>query len=77
LYRLPDVLKAETVYIVEGEKDTDRLWSLGIPATTNPHGAKKWREEYNQPLAGKQMVILPDNDKPGEQHTLQVARFTI
>lgn len=34
LYCLPETLKAETVYIVEGEKDADRLWSLGIPATT-------------------------------------------
>jgi hypothetical protein len=35
LYNLPEVLKAETVYIVEGEKDADRLCSLGftLPVT--------------------------------------------
>lgn len=74
LYRLPEILKAETLYIVEGEKDVDRLWSLGIPATTNPQGAGKWREEYNHSLAGKRVVIVPDNDEIGEQHTRQVAR---
>ena len=74
LYRLSNLLMAETVYVVEGEKDADRLWSLGIPATTNPQGAGKWRFEYNEYLRGKHVVIIPDNDKVGEQHALQVAR---
>jgi putative DNA primase/helicase len=74
LYRLPEILKVETVYIVEGEKDADRLWSMGIPATTNPQGAGKWREEYSESLRDKQVVIVPDNDDVGEQHALQVAR---
>jgi hypothetical protein len=74
LYRLPQILKADTVYVVECEKDADRLWSLGFPATTSPHGAGKWREEYSQYLASKRVVILPDNDESGEQHVLQVAR---
>src|SRR5215210_5483238 len=42
LYHLSEILKAKTVYIVEGEKDADRLWSLGIPTATNPQGAGKW-----------------------------------
>jgi len=74
LYRLPQLLMADTAYVNEGEKDTDRLWSLGLPATTNPQGAGKWRAEYSQTLAGKRVVILPDNDEPGEPHALQVAR---
>jgi hypothetical protein len=74
LYRLPQLLRADTVYLVEGEKDADRLWSLGLPATTCPGGAGKWRDEYTQSLAGKQIAILPDNDEPGEQHALHVAR---
>jgi len=43
LYRLPEVLKAQVVYIVEGEKDVDRLWSMGIRATSNPGGG--WQVE--------------------------------
>lgn len=74
LYRLPEILQAETVFIGEGEKDVERLRSLGLTATTNAGGAEKWREEYNQYLAKKHVVILPDNDAAGEKHTLQVAR---
>ena len=74
LYRLNSLLMAETVYIVEGEKDADRLWSLGIPATTNPGGAGKWRDEYSESLRGKRVVIIPDHDDVGENHAQAVAR---
>jgi len=74
LYRLPEVLKSQVVYIVEGEKDVDRLWGMGIPATCNPGGAGKWRDEYSEILGGKKAVIIPDNDGPGEDHALQVAK---
>ncbi len=36
LYRLPEVLKAEEVLIVEGEKDADTVAALGFTATTSP-----------------------------------------
>ncbi|MGQ0849829.1 MAG: hypothetical protein ACT4OP_12095 [Actinomycetota bacterium] len=40
LYRLPEVLAVSgTIYVGEGEKDADRLASLGLIATTNPMGA--------------------------------------
>lgn len=77
LYHLPRLCMADTVYIVEGEQDADRLWSLGFPATTNPQGAGKWREEYNESLRGKRVVILPDNDEPGEQHAVRVAHTLV
>lgn len=73
LYRLPDIMKVDTVYLVEGEKDADRLWSLGIPATTNPQGAGKWQDTYSETLHKKKVVILPDNDAVGEQHAQTVA----
>lgn len=41
LYRLPEIRRQATVYLTEGEKDADRLWTHGIPATTNPGGAGK------------------------------------
>jgi len=67
LYRLQELLAAhpdETIYIVEGEKDCDRLMNAGLVATTNPGGAGKWRAEYNEPLRGRAVVILSDNDNP-------------
>ena len=73
-YRLPEVIKADEVLIVEGEKDADNLAALGFTATTNPGGAKKWRDSFNQYLAGKRIVILPDNDGPGREHLAQVAQ---
>lgn len=71
-YRLPEVIAADTVYIVEGEKDADRLADLGLVATTAPEGAGKWRSELNQWFAGKHVIILADNDKPGREHAEQV-----
>ena len=74
LYRLPDVLKAEEVLIVEGEKDCDNLKSLGFTATTNPMGAGKWREHFRETLKGKNIVLIPDNDQAGREHMMDVAR---
>jgi hypothetical protein len=72
LYRLPDVLAAQEVLIVEGEKDVDALVDLGLPATTNPMGAKAWRQEYNEYLQDKDVVLIPDNDPEGKEHMAQV-----
>lgn len=77
LYHLPQLKKAvaagEIVFISEGEKDVENLEALGLPATTNPGGAEKWRPEYSEYLKGADVVILPDNDDPGEKHALKVA----
>ena len=35
---------------------------------------EKWRDEYSQHLADANVVILPDNDEPGEQHCKAVAK---
>jgi hypothetical protein len=45
LYRLPEVNAAikegRTIVLVEGEKDANNLWVIGIAATCNPDGAAK------------------------------------
>jgi Protein of unknown function (DUF3631) len=77
LYRLPELVGADPstpVFIVEGEKDADRLANLGFIATTNPGGAKKWLSEYAESLRGRHVVIVPDNDGPGVEHGTDVAR---
>ncbi|MHA6644540.1 AAA family ATPase [Mesorhizobium sp. A623] len=71
-YRLPEVIAADTIYIVEGEKDADRLAGLGLVATSAPEGAGKWRDELNHWFTGKTVVILADNDEPGQKHADQV-----
>ncbi len=76
-YRLPEVLSTpmeQALFVVEGEKDADRLWVEGVPATTNPMGAGKWRNEYSAYLRGRHVVIIPDNDEAGRRHAEQVAK---
>jgi hypothetical protein len=77
LYRLPEVLKAGAVFIVEGEKDADALAALALTATTSPGGAGAWRPEYADSLTGKTVYILPDNDEPGRAYALAVARSLV
>lgn len=79
LYRLPELLEAipqrQTVFIVEGEKDADRLAALELTTTTNIGGADKWKPEYTQQLTGADRVILiPDNDEPGRIHMRKIAQ---
>ena len=73
LYRLPDVLQAELVCICEGEKDVDGLREFGFIATTAASGAQKWETPYNDSLAGKDVILLPDNDEVGLKHVQKIA----
>ena len=76
-YRLPELRAAdpaETVFIVEGEKDAERLAGLGLSATTNAGGAGKWQPEFAEHFRGRPVVVLPDNDEPGRNHAEHVAR---
>jgi AAA domain len=70
-YRLPELIEAialgKTVFVVEGEKDCNRLASLNIPATTNAMGAGNWKPELNQFFAGAHVVVIPDHD-PQKKH---------
>lgn len=74
LYNFPEVLKAQSVIVVEGEKDVETLRSIGLVGTCNPLGAGKWRSGYSWNFKDKEIVILPDNDAPGKQHAEAVAK---
>lgn len=75
-YRLHDVSEAiamdRTVFIAEGERDVDALWALGIPATCNAGGAGKWPASCSDALRGADVVLLPDNDDAGRNHSAMV-----
>ena len=76
LYRLPGLLAADPatwVFVVEGEKDSDRLTVMGLVATTNPGGAGKWQDEYSDTLKGRKVAVIPDHDDAGLRHAEQVA----
>lgn len=70
----PTVQNSSSVVIVEGENKVEALVSMGICATCNVGGAKKWKEEYSKYLKGKSVVILPDNDAPGREHAESIAK---
>jgi len=75
LYRLTQLPYAETICIVEGEKDVHTLESLGFVATTHAGGANgRWPEEAANWLAGKTVVLLPDRDEPGKKHGQRVVK---
>jgi len=74
VYNLPIILKKadEIIFIVEGEKDANRLSNEGLLATTNSGGAGKWKREYSATFKDRHVVILPDNDAPGKEHAQEV-----
>lgn len=76
LFRLPELLASgnQPVFIPEGEKDADNLTALGLTATCNPGGARKWSMVDSSPLAGRLVVVLPDADEPGRDHARDVCR---
>lgn len=59
---MPELLAADPtkpVYIVEGEKDADRLASLGFVVTTTSGGSNgKWTPELSEPFAGRSVYIV-------------------
>ena len=68
-----DLIKADNVFIVEGEKDADSMAAIGLTATCNVGGAGNWQKELNQYFKGKNVTIIPDNDEPGRKHARIVA----
>jgi hypothetical protein len=78
LYALPDLLATPAgsrVFIVEGEKAADAARAVGLVATTSPHGSKSSGKADWSPLAGRDVVILPDHDDAGERYADDVSRL--
>lgn len=86
-YNLPHIINAnpETIiFIVEGEKDADRLLAAGFLASCNFDGASKsienpkWKPaQYNQYLMDKTVCVLADNDIPGLAHAKFIANSLV
>lgn len=80
LYRLPDILNADPqaiVYLTEGERKADKLAKWGFVATAIAFGAKGWRDAYALSLAGRTVVILPDNDDEGRSFADRAAKSIV
>jgi len=69
LYNLSEIARKldEVVFVVEGEWAVDHLARRGVLATTSggadSAGAADW-----SPLAGRDVVVWPDNDEPGQRY---------
>lgn len=75
VYHLPDVLRARAVIITEGEKQADKLKSWGLCATSLDSGAgSRLTTGIIDALAGKRIAILQDNDEPGTNYALKLAK---
>jgi hypothetical protein len=68
------MIGASQVILVEGEKSAQSLINIGICATTAMNGARAPVDKTDwSPLAGKEVFIWPDKDKPGWEYAESVA----
>lgn len=80
LYRLPELIQADKktpIIWPEGEKDCGNLGRLGFTATTTAQGVNGFKavaDHAREVLAGGKIILLPDNDAPGREYILTVAR---
>lgn len=80
IYRYREVVTAiaagEPIFLVEGEGCADRLYEIGLVATTTLGGSKKYRSygDYTQDLAEANLILCPDRDQPGLAHMKEVAK---
>jgi hypothetical protein len=77
LFQLPSLRDRERVYVVEGEKAADAGASIGLATTTSAHGARAPAKSDWKPLAGREVVVLPDNDGAGESYAQEVVRILL
>lgn len=79
LYHLDEVVKRHQapVLVVEGEKAVDAAQTV-FPdhvVITSPNGSKSASKADWSPLAGRNVMIWPDNDQPGATYAQEVAEL--
>ena len=72
---IPDAIaKGKTVFYVEGEKDVETMKELGLIAVT-AGGTGDWKQSFAKYFIGvHDLVIIADNDAPGEDLANTVSR---
>ncbi len=70
LHTLPQANDA--VLFCEGERCAEALKGLGFTATTTMGGALAAKKSDYSALAGKTVIVWPDNDGPGERYAKEV-----
>jgi hypothetical protein len=81
LYHLPKLLEpelvAEPIVWGEGEKVAEALEEIGVLSTTNAHGSQSPQKTDWEPVAGRLLVCLPDNDKTGQACASKVGQIVL
>lgn len=77
LYNLPALQQAERVVVLEGEKCVEAARLIGLVATTSAHGANAPGRTDWSPLAGKHVLLLPDNDPAGRRYADIVSQILL
>ncbi len=75
LYKPDEVVGEDTVIVAEGEKCAEVLRDHGFCATTSATGSSSPQHTDWSPLAGKTVIIIPDNDDPGRVYRDKVANL--
>lgn len=71
-YRLDQLLSSKgPVVMAEGEKQADKLASWDFVATS----IKDWLPDFMPSIAGRPVVILPDNDDDGRKQALRMKKL--
>jgi 5S rRNA maturation endonuclease (ribonuclease M5) len=74
LYNAHRISTAGTVVIVEGEKDADSITNLhlggygGETIGATSGGSGSWQPKLAKQLCDKVVIVMPDNDAPGEAY---------
>jgi RecA-family ATPase len=73
-YRPPQLVEHPnaTAFVTEGEKDADNVAALGLCATTVAGGV--WAKTCIEPFAGRDVIILEDNDETGRKKSQDAAK---
>lgn len=66
------IKSAQTVYVVEGEKDLLTMLRMGYKATLTAGGSGDWQPEFADILEGKNLIIMQDNDDKGNGLTRDI-----
>jgi len=74
LFNLPEIDNADTVFVVEGEKDAVTITNLELMGIvrkavgTTSGNSDSWDSGLAKELKGKSVIILPDDDEAGERY---------
>lgn len=67
IFKLNELPAEGVIYLHEGEKACLAGWKIGLPSTCCKGGSKAPQKTDWSTLVGREVVIMPDRDEPGEK----------